>query len=201
MSAPAIEMESMQSLVQTIQFLRQGVPAQLIQTFLQEAAEELATAHIGQVEIDIQGDHHVDTYDFSHCIPDGVEVMSVGFVRVCGECVYPIDKCDPCPRGFEMLSDTCLKMYPCPPNDTFSICLSLRPSEACNALPKCFAKHRNFLRNYVNGQLAMMQGEEWSSERTARMYIRKADGLKKALAAQVSRGYSHTPVTVSHSII
>lgn len=184
-----VEMKSMNSLVQVLQFQFNGAPISLIQMLMLDAAEELASACVATLDIELEGDPNVNDYDFSHCIPEGLEVAGVEAVIVCGECLLPYEKCDKCPNGWQLSSPTCITLKPCPP-EKFQICVSLRPTEMCNALPDCFARHRRFFRHYVAGELSLMENEEWGSRSGARYHTRKAQGIKSSAAMRERRGHS-----------
>lgn len=186
---PKVNMQSMANLVQILQFEREGAPIALIQSFMLEAAEELANACVATIDIPIKGNPLVETYDFTHCIPDGLEVASIETVIVCGQCLDPYEKCDPCPNGWKLESPTCIRMKPCPP-EGFTVCAVLRPTEMCNQLPDCFARHRRFFHHYVSGRLALMDNEDWGSKSEARYNLRKADAIKQSTAVRESRGNS-----------
>lgn len=182
-----VEMTSMQRLVQIIQFERQGAPEALIQNYMLEAAESLAEACVATVDVELQGNANVSRYDFTHCLPDGMEVAGVNNVLVCGECLDTLEKCNPCSRGFALVNPTCIEIQPCPPNEKFTFCVSLRPTAVCSELPDCFARHRRYIHHYVTGRLAMQSDEEWGNSREASFHTRKAESLKRTAAARESR--------------
>ena len=192
MSKPDVAMSSMKALTQILQFEFDGAPLPLIQAYMLEGAQELATACVGTLDIEIEGDPHTTDYDFSHCIPDGLEVTTVTQIIVCGECLLPYQKCDQCPNGWELLSTTCIRVKPCPP-EGFTVCAVLAPTEACGELPECFARHRRYFHHYVAGRLAMMENESWGSRSAANYNRRKADGLRQSAAVRESRGNSNAP--------
>ena len=184
-----VEQQSLAGLVQLLQYEREGAPIALIQTLMCEAAEELANACVATLDIDIKGDPCVEDYDFSHCIPDGLEVASVETVIVCGQCIGPYDKCDACPRGWKLVAPTCIRMKPCPP-EGFTVCVVLRPTQMCNQLPDCFARHKRFFHHYVSGRLALMSNEEWGNRSEAQYNLRRADAIKNSTAVRERRGNS-----------
>lgn len=185
-----VEHTPLTSLVQTLQYEHDGAPVSLIQSLMLEAAEELANACVATLEVEMKGDPNVEEYDFTHCIPEGLEVASVESIIVCGMCIGPYEKCDPCPNGWKLESPTCIRIKPCPP-EHFTVCLVMRPTEMCNQLPDCFARHRRFLHHYVAGRLALMENEKWASRSGARYHLRKADALKNSTAVRERRG-NHT---------
>jgi len=185
-----VQYESMQSLIQIIQYQRNGAPIALIQELLRQGAEELAEACVATLDIEFDGDPNVNDYDFAHCIPEGLELDSIEAVIVCGQCLGPYDKCDACPNGWQLNGPTCITLKPCPP-EQFTVCVVLRPTEACNELPDCFARHRTYFHHYVNGHLALMTDEDWGNASEARYYLRRADAKKKAAAVRGVRNY-HT---------
>lgn len=187
MAKPEVSYTNMNAMISIIQFEFDGAPLSLIQAYLLEAAQELATACVGTMDLQIEGNPLVNDYDFSHMIPDNMEVFAVPYIMVCGECLYPYDKCDPCPNGWSLLSPTCIRVKPCPP-EGFTVCVVLQPTEACSQLPDCFGRHRRYFHHYVAGRLAMMENETWGSRSLAIFHRRKADGLRQATAVRETRG-------------
>lgn len=192
--AARIEKTSMGPTIKRLQFEFEGVPEPLLQILLLNAAQELAEACVGTIDIDLMGHPDVREYEFSHCIPEGLEVVSIAQVIVCGQCLEPYDKCDPCPKGYQLRSPTCIDIQPCPP-EKFTVCVVLRPTEACNSLPDCFARHRNYLYHAVAGMLSLQDGEEWASRTKARFHVRKAAGLRSSAAMRETRGHASAPAS------
>lgn len=183
---------SIDDLVKILQFKRPGVPAELARLQILEAARYLASSKVGSIEATIKTHEGTTEYSLANCIPDGHELNSVEQVIVCGECIPQIEKCDPCPTGWQLTSFDCIRVEPCPP-ESFVVCLNLQPTmEACS-LHTCFMRHREYLLAQAEGELALMEGEKWASASVARFKLRKAAGMQRSIAVREQRGYDCKP--------
>jgi hypothetical protein len=202
MSEPSgvVSKENIDQIVRMIQFRRRGVPAELVQITLLEAARELAQAKVANHSFTLNGGtgENNNDFDFRHCIPEGYEFLAVETVKVCGTCIEPYAKCDPCPSGYKIISETCIRIEPCPSGE-IDVCLVVRPNfEHCD-ISRCLMRHREYLLDKVDGELALMEGEEWASASTARFRLRRAQGRKTSIAVRETRGHSCAPCITTGS--
>ena len=156
------------------------------------AAQHYSQACIATIDVEIHTQNCVSDYFLDDHIPEGYKASGFEAIKYCGECIDPIDKCDPCPRGYELLDESAIRIHPEPRSDGESIelCINLRPtSNNCN-LPGIFTDRvgKEILEK-AKAELMLYVDKPWSDRRQAVFHLRRANASRVNEAVTQSRGY------------
>ena len=135
----------------------------------------------------------VDTYDFSYLLPDGYEVCQINWVMLCGCKLRPVDKCDPCPHGFEVITPKCIKLHPCPthidPGDV-EICVALVPDYSVCELPEMLMLHEDTLVDGTMANLTAQFKKAWGDRAANQLYGRRFQAALTRLTSVAQDEYT-----------
>lgn len=169
-----------------------GLPADVARYELICAARKLSDTCLLTADFAIQTQKNCQTYYFDHRLPEHHNAIGIEAIKYCGECIRPIEKCDPCPRGYELVSPTAIDLHPCPTSDgqEIEMCVSLEPSQDACELPEVFLKkYDKELMTEAQAALMMYPNSEWTRPNIGQVYRREARANCINEAVRQSRGY------------
>lgn len=180
--------------VAEVMFQLSGVPEDVARRALCHAAGQAAESGVLAPEFFVPTQKHVRGYPLDQYVPDGYDVLWVDFVKYCGTCLDPIDKCDPCPHGYA-LDDSChISLYPPPHRDAgkdLEVCLSVRPgTDACEFPTDLLSRCRDEIVHAMKGYLMQMPDKAWSNPQLAAFHLQRAQAGFASLGVAVSKSFS-----------
>jgi hypothetical protein len=146
----------------------------------------------------------VSTYDFTDQLPEGFEPIEWQIVWWCECKLKHIDKCDPCPHGYEFVNKTCIKLYPtpnCPDDGDLEICMSLKPKFNMCFIPSELIDDEEALIAGAKSILLMQSKKPWSDLRASRIYKREFKAACNALRTRVCRDYNGDDNRMEHRFV
>lgn len=199
----ALEMDSGEQVMADVNFEIDGLTHVLLARTLNRAVRNLAQAGILQPIVKVPVQCGVPEVKFDRYVPDGYSVTAIEIVKYCGECLDPIEKCDPCPRGYRV-DDLCqITMFPAPSTDSatdLELCLMVKPSrEVCEYPKEVIEKYDQTLYHGMMNLLLQMPGKDWTDPRLAAYHGQQFETLCGDAATEIERSYSRRRKTLNNN--
>lgn len=167
---------------------------------LHAAARELSDTLPIPFELTVKPQDGVGLYDYSHQVPDGYQVTCVDCVEYCGRCIEQIEKCDPCPHGYDVcnMDLTQIELHPAHRgshyNNELAIRLHLKPKFGHPEIPEYYCRHADVLMYLARAILAEMPDRPWTNAGYAGDMRNRADGcLVSESVRQARNGGGEAP--------
>lgn len=143
----------------------------------------------------------VSTYDLEEHLPDGFELCDISWVKYCGCCIYPVGECVNCSFGYDMVTDSCLRLHPTPCKTSrtdLEVKIISQPCYDVCFIPKAYTKHYELLHELTTAALLNMPKKPWSDARaSARMMIELRGRIVEARDKVMRR---HAPVEAPNNL-
>jgi hypothetical protein len=156
------------------------------------AARKLSETCLLTVDLVLETQKNCQDYYFDNLLPDQHQAIGFEAIKYCGQCLTPIDKCDPCPRGYELLSPTGFALHPCPTSDgqPIEVCVSLEPQGDVCELPAIFIdRYDKTLIEMAKGELLLYPNSDWTRPNIAQVHLRRGQAACINEAVSQSRGH------------
>jgi len=180
--------ESMDELVNLLQFEFPDLPLEVAERALIRSARALSCIKIAQTRLEIPVQACVGHYPFEHLLPEGMEVQCIEQVKYCGCCIPHIEPCTPCPHGYEILDEHNIVLHPTPNGgEELEIYVTLRPTyKACNLPADYICRYEEPLLDEARYLIASMPNQSWTNVGYSRLMKQQAMGKRNSYAAKLN---------------
>jgi len=183
-------MASMADAVSILQFEFPDLPEDIAQRALARSARALACIKTLQTRVNVPLFACVGHYNIEHLLPEGMEVQCVECVVYCGCCIEHIQKCDPCPHGYELLGYHDIAIHPIPDNgdETLELYLTLRPTyKACELPEEYLCRYEEILLDEARGLIAEMPNQSWTNVPYSKLKKQAAMGKRNSESVKLNQ--------------
>jgi hypothetical protein len=146
----------------------------------------------------------VDTFDFKDQLPEGFTPCAWEIVWYCNCKLKHIDKCDPCPHGYEYINSTCIKLYPTPScleDGDLRICMIMVPGFDMCYMPEELCEYEECLIAGATAKVMMQPKKAWTDIRAARLFQREFRAELTNIASMVHRNFTEDACRMEHGFI
>lgn len=146
----------------------------------------------------------VDDYDLSSLLPDSYEICKIMCVEWCGCCIEHIEKCDPCPWGYEMKTPTCIVIHPMPEScegDELEVQVAIRPCQDLAEIPPELMKYDDLIKDMSLRNMLGTPKQDYTDIRLALNMDRNIRGRLVDVLCEVQNNFSDRPIKTGEATI